>query len=286
MTFERAPGPGVEPGLPHVAEIPSAGAASPTPVQIRLQILSTEHWSLLASRSLAWNEIFSRAGMYLSTLSGSMVALGLIAGVDGFHDAFFVFALVILPVVLFVGLGTWIRMGAANYHDAQTVIGMNRIRGAYLEIAPDLERYFVMGTHDDPPGVSITMGVPPRTPTIVHLLASTPFLIIVLNAVVTGAIAAIALVAFSSPPPLLVVGVAVLVAVVVVLLEVWAAAKRIRDQQMQVQPVFPTPGIATTVTRVLGTDIPDFRPVRPDPAGTDPAHADAGSPPSSTPRAP
>ena len=44
MTFERAPGPGAEPGLPHAAEIPSPGAGSPTPVQLRLQILSTEHW--------------------------------------------------------------------------------------------------------------------------------------------------------------------------------------------------------------------------------------------------
>jgi hypothetical protein len=264
MTFERAPGPGAEPGLPHVAEIPSAGATSPTPVQIRLQILSTEHWSLLASRGLAWNEIFSRAGMFLSTLSGSIVALGLIAGVDGFHDAFFVFALVILPVVLFVGLGTWIRMGAANYHDAQTVIGMNRIRGAYLEIAPDLARYFVMGVHDDPPGVSITMGVPPRTPTVVHLLASTPFLIIVLNAVVAGAIAAVALVAFGTPEPLAVVVIAVVVAILVAVLEVRSAAQRIRDQQLLVEPLFPTPGVQTTATRVLGTDIPDFRPSRPD----------------------
>src|SRR3954451_8692390 len=65
---------------------------APTPVQIRLQILSTEHWSLLASRGLAWNETFARAGMYLSTLSGSTVALGLIGGIDHFGDAFLTFA--------------------------------------------------------------------------------------------------------------------------------------------------------------------------------------------------
>ena len=91
--------------------------------------------------------------MYLSTLSGSIVALGLIGGVDGFDDAFFVVALVVLPVVLFVGIGTWLRMGATNYHDAIAVAGMNRIRGAYLEIAPDLEPYFVMGVHDDARGI-------------------------------------------------------------------------------------------------------------------------------------
>ena len=144
MTFERNPGPPAEPGpTPVVGPATTGTAGSPTPVQIRLQILSTEHWSLLASRSLAWNETFSRGGMYLSTLSGSMVALGLIGGVDGFGTPFFTFALVLLPVVLFVGVGTWIRMGVSNYHDAMTIFGMNRIRGAYLEIAPDLAPYFV-----------------------------------------------------------------------------------------------------------------------------------------------
>ena len=121
MTFERSLGP-PETHQPLVAPDPSAGSATPsggpTPVQIRLQILSTEHWSLLASRSLAWNESFTRASMFLSTLTGSIVALSLIGGVDGFNDAFFVVALVLLRVDLFVGIGTWLRIGASNYHDA------------------------------------------------------------------------------------------------------------------------------------------------------------------------
>ena len=118
MTFEqRSAGPPPEPAPSPVVGSVAPGSA-PTPVQLRLQILSTEHWSLLASRGLAWNESFSRASMYLSTLSGSIVALSLIGGIDGFHDAFFVAALVLLPVDLFVGIGTWLRMGATNYHDA------------------------------------------------------------------------------------------------------------------------------------------------------------------------
>jgi hypothetical protein len=31
-----------------------------TPAALRLQILSTEHWSLLATRSQTWNESFAR----------------------------------------------------------------------------------------------------------------------------------------------------------------------------------------------------------------------------------
>jgi hypothetical protein len=246
MTFERAPGPGAEPGLPHAAEIPSRGAGSPTPVQIRLQILSTEHWSLLASRSLAWNESFARASMYLSTLSGSLVALGLIGGVDGFKDAFYVVALVVLPVVLFVGIGTWLRMGATNYHDALSVFGMNRIRAAYLEIAPDLEPYFVMGVHDDPRGIGITMAVPPGTPAAVHLIAGTPTLVIVLNGIVAGAITAIALLRAVGAGGMLALAGAVVVVLAVIGFQLAVARRNIRRLQGMVRPMFPSPADVPT----------------------------------------
>jgi hypothetical protein len=188
MTFERNPGPPAEAGPTPVT---GDHSGSPTSVQLRLQILSTEHWSLLASRSLAWNESFSRAGMYLSTLSGAMVALALVAALDKTGDAFFLFAVVLLPVVLFVGIGTLLRLGFSNYHDAMCVIGMNRIRGAYLEIAPDLAKYFVMSPHDDAAGVAVTMAVPPFRGLAEYIVGATPFLVMVLNAVVAGAIAAI-----------------------------------------------------------------------------------------------
>jgi hypothetical protein len=126
-----------------------------------------------------------------------------------------------------------------------------------------------MGVHDDPRGIGITMGVPPGTPPIVHLLASTPFLVVVLNAVVAGAIVAVALVAFVDPdPPAAAVVVAALVAAVVILLaQMNAAARRVRQGQEQIRPLFPTPGAPGTVTRILGTDIPDFTNRSGDPEG-------------------
>lgn len=161
---------------------------------MRLQILSTEHWSLLASRSLAWNESFSRAGMFLTTLTGAIVALALVAQASSFGDGFTLFALVILPVVLLIGVATWIRLGASNYHEAQCVIGMNRIRAAYLELAPDVERYFVMSAHDDRPGIAVTMGVPPGSGAfywLLQILSSTGTVVMILNAVLTGVIFAL-----------------------------------------------------------------------------------------------
>src|SRR6187397_3464727 len=187
MSIERSTagtGLGAEP-----APTPAPGEiGAGTPLALRLQILSTEHWSLLASRSLEWNESFSRAGMFLSTLAGAVVALALVANADDFGEGFRIFALVILPVVLLVGIGTNLRMGISNYHDAQCVIGMNRIRAAYMEMAPELKRYFVMGTTGDERGVNLTMAVQPGTPLLVQMLASTPLLVTMLNGVLAAGI--------------------------------------------------------------------------------------------------
>jgi hypothetical protein len=258
MTFERSPGPAAEPA-PAPVVAPGRADGTPSPVQIRLQILSTEHWSLLASRSLAWNESFTRAGMFLSVLSASIVALGLIAGIAGFGDAFFAFALVILPVDLFVGIGTWLRMGASNYHDAVAVSGMNRIRAAYLEIAPELEPYFVMGVHDDPAGIGITMAVPPGTAQLVHLIAGTPTLVIVLNAVLAGAIAALLALRTTATPIEVIVLLAFVVAVAVLAAQLQVARRNIRRGQAAVQPMFPTPQRPQDGPDVLGSRLTDRR---------------------------
>ncbi len=158
---------------------------------MRLQILSTEHWSLLASRNLAWNETFTRTGIFLTALSGAIVALALVAQATQFGEGFRLFGLVILPVVLFIGIATQLRLDSSSYHDVQCIIGMNRIRSAYLDIAPDLEPYFVMGTDDDFRGIQLTMANPPDRSMLVAVVAATPFLVSVLDAMLAGAIGAL-----------------------------------------------------------------------------------------------
>jgi len=210
---------------------------------MRLQILSTEHWSLLASRSLAWNESFSRAGMFLSTLSGAIVALGLVGGASGFGDHFTLMALVILPIVLFIGVATYIRLGASNYHEAQCVVGLNRIRAAYLELAPDLERYFVMSGHDDPRGIGVTMGVQPGGGAlfwIAQMIAGTPTVVMILNSVLAGATTAIAALRIGASPSaaLLLGGVGFVIAAAA---HAFYARQTIGKAMAAHRPLFPTP---------------------------------------------
>jgi hypothetical protein len=209
MSFERSVGPPAEPAptpAPATSDAAAGDVVANVSPAMRLQILSTEHWSLLASRSLAWNESFSRGGMFLATLSGAIVALALVAQATEFGEGFRIFGLVILPVVLFVGIGTNFRMGFSNYHDALCVQGMNRIRAGYLEIAPDLDRYFVMGSTDDERGFQLTQAMLPGTPMIVQMLASSPMLISVLNSVLIGAIVALLTLQLDGGTPVAVAG--------------------------------------------------------------------------------
>jgi hypothetical protein len=88
MAYERPAGVGQGPEpLPTSTAAAAQSGVEPS-VAVRLQILSTEHWSLLGSRSLAWNESFSRAGMFLSTVTGAIVALALVAQASEFGQGF------------------------------------------------------------------------------------------------------------------------------------------------------------------------------------------------------
>ena len=115
-----------------------------------LQILTTEHWSLLAARSLETTQAMSRASIFIAALSGAVVALALVAQATNFGAGFVAFALVLLPVVYFLGLATVARLGQINLEDARWMQGMNRIRHAYLELSPELEPYFVSSPYDEP----------------------------------------------------------------------------------------------------------------------------------------
>ena len=125
-----------------------------------LQILSTEHWSLLSQRSLVYNEAFARAGMFLTFLSASLVALAFVANAMAFSHEFLILAALLLFVDIAIGLTTLGRMLDASVDDLRSIAGMNRIRNAYVRIAPGVVPFLTSGIHDDTAGVMETYGAP------------------------------------------------------------------------------------------------------------------------------
>jgi ABC-type transport system involved in cytochrome bd biosynthesis fused ATPase/permease subunit len=165
---------------------------------VRVQILTAEHSSLLLTRSITWNEMFSRATMFITILSAAIVALALVAQATNFGPNFRLFALLVLPVVFLVGFVTFIRLGEANTDDIGLVIGMNRLRNAYLELAPELQPYFTTGHFDDHASILQSYGLGYRQ-SFSRYLGGTPALVGMINAVVVGIIAALVADALGAP---------------------------------------------------------------------------------------
>jgi hypothetical protein len=68
---------------------------------------------------------------------------------------------------------------------------MNRIRNAYLDIAPELEPYFVTSKYDDDRGVLTSTLAVPAVVTPIQAFVAIPGVVAVLDSVVAGAIAGI-----------------------------------------------------------------------------------------------
>lgn len=162
-----------------------------TPDAVRVQILSTEHWSLLATRNLTWNESFSRASWFVTVVSATVVALALVAQSTDFGPSFRLFAILLIPLLIVIGVATVIRLVQLNSEDVELVIGMNRLRRGYLDLAPELERYFVTGHRDDLAGIMRTYGTRRTRIPATQYLSSIALLVSLIVAVLTGALAAL-----------------------------------------------------------------------------------------------
>ncbi|HEV8499136.1 MAG TPA: hypothetical protein VGQ56_19805 [Gemmatimonadaceae bacterium] len=153
-----------------------------------LDILTTEHWSLLSSRALGYQEMFGRATTFVAILSGTLVALALLAQAMRFGGETLLFALVLFAVCLFVGLATFVRCVEINYEDARWVAGMNLLRHAYLEIVPDLEPFFVTDHEPAPDRLSLAHGSPQHLRNLGSSLTTTSSVVAALNSALAGAL--------------------------------------------------------------------------------------------------
>ena len=178
---------------------PETGRA---PLAVRAQLLATEHWSLLATCSTAQSEVLSRITMFLMLVSASIVSLALIGQVTRFDGRFITFALVLVGMLVLIGFLTQMRVGSASIEDLAHVIGMNRLRAAYVELDPGIRRYLVTSAHDDENGVWQTYNqlMGPRRMT--QPLASSGAFMVFVNSGLTSVLAALIAVALSAPGPL------------------------------------------------------------------------------------
>lgn len=157
---------------------------------VRVQMLATEHWSLLATRTMTWNEIFSRMSIFLTVLSAAVVSIALVAQATDFGDNFRLFALLVLPVVLLIGIATLIRLVDTQRTDFLLVASMNRLRRAYIDLAPDLEPYFTSGLTDDLAGIATSYYRPRTSVSLGLIMSSSPMLVGIIDSLLAGVLAA------------------------------------------------------------------------------------------------
>lgn len=116
---------------------------------LRAQLLATEHWSLLASRSTTQSEVLTRISIFLTLTSAGLVSLALMGQATKFSGVFPGFAIAVLAIVLVVGILSQLRVANVNMEDLQYVLAMNRLRAAYAELDPGIERFFMTSRFDD-----------------------------------------------------------------------------------------------------------------------------------------
>jgi hypothetical protein len=157
--------------------------------QALLTMLTTEHFTLQGSRSTTVSETSSRAALYMGVVSSALIALGFIAQVSNIGDAFDIFALTVLPTIYALGVFTFVRTVESSVEDILYGRAINRIRAYYLELAGDESRWFVLGGHDDAPGVLSNMGI---RPTRWQLYFTVSNMVATVNSVVGGSAVALA----------------------------------------------------------------------------------------------
>ncbi|WP_400998946.1 hypothetical protein [Agromyces sp. GXQ0307] len=179
-----ADAPGPDPSPESERGIREAGGLTDAQKSLRAQMLATEHWSLLASRSTTQSEVLTRIAIFLTLVSAGLVTLGVLGNATQFRGWFGVAALGVLLLLVLLGLITQLRTFNASLDDLMYVIAMNRLRGAYLDLDPGIAPYLISASEDDESGAHRTYyAFGPRTG---QMLASSAMIITVVESAVIG----------------------------------------------------------------------------------------------------
>jgi hypothetical protein len=203
-----------------------------------LTALTTEHFTLQGARSQTMSESAARASVYVFSLSSALVALGFIGQVSEVGDVFNAFALTVLPTVYLLGAVTFVRLVECGAEDFLYGVAINRIRSYYKEIAGPRADLFLLSGHDDASGVFENMGLAVENRSPVFAFSSA---IAVINSVVGGGAAAIALGVLVDAPLGVAAGLGGVVAVASAVAWLRYADRLLDASAARAEPLFPSP---------------------------------------------
>lgn len=205
-------------------------AGDPRPAAVTF--VTTEHFTLQGERSRAISELTARASIFLATVSGGLVALGLMATATHVGTAFYAFALILLPTLSFVGLVTFERTLLTTSEDHSNAHRIARLRSFYFHHAPELSDYL--------------LSVPPENRLVIQGLAAGPWqrlltipgMVAVITSVLVGATAGIlvAVISDHSLPAALATGG---VAAVATIWGLWLRGRASANRQISTEELSP-----------------------------------------------
>jgi hypothetical protein len=203
-----------------------AGDAEQDPRPSAVNFVTTEHFALQSARAATIAESTGRATMFLTSASGGMIALGLVATASGVGTAFYAFGLVLLPTLAFVGLVTFERAVQIGLEDYLLMRRIALLREYYFREAPELQQYLV----NVPLSEVLTAGslLAGRAQFGGQSLRTVAGMVGVITAVLAGATAGLAAIAAASHSlaAALISGVVVALAAVIVLMRFQVRAYR------------------------------------------------------------
>jgi hypothetical protein len=175
-----------------------------------VDILTTEHWSLLSTRNLGYQEMFGRTTIFVATVSGSVVALALLGEATAFGRQTLWLALLLIAVAVFVGIATFARCLAINRDDARCVKAMDLLRKAYVQMVPGVGPFLMVSRKVTGDPAVLGHGSHQRVANLGQSLTTTSSVVATLTAALAGALASdVGALCGTRPVSFIAVGVAV-----------------------------------------------------------------------------
>ena len=150
LSRPRTVSPGATINIPEPREQGLRPSGEIVPSSALMSALTTEHYTLQAARSSTIIEANGRSSLFLSAVSGALLALALVAQLDRLGGTFLVFAFSVLPALLMLGVMSYARLADLAVHDAYYARAIGRIRSFYFDVAgPGARQYWPAGRDDE-----------------------------------------------------------------------------------------------------------------------------------------